>query len=108
LHLKFRVRKIKAILEIFALPALSPRIHVNAQLAVSLSWPDCVDTDLKNPSDQRRPELESLQVWVNVAKASFHISLRPVRLKTNACSVDLAQGLQEGQAAHPGLARALR
>ena len=76
LHLKFRARKIKATLEILALPAVFPCIRVSGQLAVSLTWPNRVDTDLKNFPNQPPAELELLQIGVNIAKACLlHIFL---------------------------------
>jgi hypothetical protein len=75
LHLKFRARKIIATLEVLALPAFLPRIHVNAQFAGFLTRPNRVNADLKNFPNQRSPELEFLQVGIYVAKACLHVFL---------------------------------
>jgi hypothetical protein len=75
LNLKLSVREIEAIREVLATPANLPCVHINIKLSVSMSRPNGIHGNLENFPGQRLPELESLQVRVDGAKATFHTFL---------------------------------
>jgi hypothetical protein len=75
LHLNLSVREVETVRKIFASLATLPRVHVNIQLPVSMTRPQGIDGNLENSPGQRLPELESLQIGVDGAKATFHTFL---------------------------------
>src|SRR5580704_2036914 len=72
MHLKLSVRKVDAILEVLAVPALLPGSHVRIQLSFSMAGSHRIDRDLENLPDDWLAKPELLQVRVDGPKAGFH------------------------------------
>jgi len=73
LHFQFRCGEVVTIAEVFTLLAALPRVQVNIQFAVSVTWPLAVYGDLKHSAGHCFSELKVFQVRVNGAKTAFHV-----------------------------------